>query len=278
MKKSLYLFIAALLVFVSCTNDYDSSCVKKNDSNPVKNDTISPPKTDTIPVVIVEPILLKKQGHTYANGNETTLELSYNGNKIVSDKDVSNVTNYTYTGDLITKIEKADISGNVYLTKEYFYANGKLDYVFSNEFGNYYLTKYVYNSDGSVFYHRVNSDSLKNDKGETSITGKYVFSKGNLIAEYFYNGAFESVITYEYDSKNNPRVNVLGSDLLADNNLGFGVKNNVIKRTSKNNNPDNVVETITYTYEYDVNGYPTNRTEVKQVGVQITTETSTYSY
>ncbi|WP_337967814.1 hypothetical protein [uncultured Flavobacterium sp.] len=278
MKKSLYLFSAALLVFVSCTNDYDGFCAKKNDLDPIKNDTISPPKKDSIPAVIVEPILLKKQGHTYADGDETTLELLYNDNKIVSDRDGSNVTNYTYTGGVITKTEKADLSGNVYLTSEYFYANGKLDYVFNKEFESYYITKYVYNTDGSIFYHKLNSNNLRSEGEETGITGRYAFSNGNLSSVQSYNGTFESVITYEYDSKNNPRVNVLGFDSLVDNNFGFGVKNNVIKRTSKNNNPNNVVETVTYTYEYDTNGYPTKRTEVKQVGSKITTETSTYSY
>jgi len=279
MKKSLYLFSAALLVFVSCTNDYENSCIKKNDSDPVKNDTITPPKTDTIPVVVVGPILLKKQVHTYANGEKSTVELSYNDTKIVSDKDGDNITNYTYAGDVIKKIEKADAAG-VYLTNEYFYTNGKLDYIFSNEFGNYYITKYLYNSDGSVFYVKSNSDSLKNDKGDTPISGRYTFSGGNLITDQFYNGAFESVTTYEYDSKNNPRVNVLGFDSLVDNNQGFAVKNNVIKKITKNNvDPNNtLVQTIVYVYEYDANGYPTKRTEVKQVGGQTTTETSNYSY
>jgi hypothetical protein len=270
MKKSLYLFSAALLVFVSCTNDYENSCIKKNDNNP---------KTDSIPDVVVGPILLKKLAHTYANGNVSTVELQYNDTKIVSDKDGSNITNYTYENDVVKKIEKSDASG-VYLTNEYFYANGKLDYIFSNEFGNYYITKYVYNSDGSVFYDKLNSDSLKNDKGDTPISGRYTFSGGNLITDQYYNGSFESVTTYEYDSKNNPRVNVLGFDLLIDNNQGFAVKNNVIKKTTKNNvDPNNtLVETIVYVYEYDASGYPTKRTEVKQAGGQTTTEISIYSY
>ena len=281
MKKSLYLFSAALLVFVSCTSDYENSCIKKNDSNPVKNDTISPPKTDTIPVV-VEPILLKKLVHTYANGDETTVDLLYNDTKIISDKEGSNVTTYTYDGDVVKKIEKADVSDGVYISNEYFYANGKLDYIFSNEFGNYYITKYTYNNDGSVFYNKINSDSLKNDKGDTPISGRYTFSEGNLIMHQYYNGAYESVITYLYDSKNNPRVNVLGFDLLVDSNQGFAVKNNVIKKTTKNNsNPDNTLvetEVVSYTYEYDANGYPTKRTEVTQTGNKTTTETSSYSY
>ncbi|RKR10366.1 hypothetical protein C8C83_2040 [Flavobacterium sp. 90] len=278
MKKLLYLFSATLLMFVSCTTDYENSCIKKNGVDPVKNDTITPPKTDSIPVVIVEPILLKKLVHNYANGKTSTVELLYKDNKIVSDKDDSNLTFYTYTGDVITKIEKADVSGAVYLTREYFYTNGKLDYIFSNEFGNYYLTKYVYNSNGSIFYNKLNSDSSKREIGETGMTGRYTFLAGNLIREQVYNGDFESEITYEFDAKNNPRLNVLGFNLLVDNLQGFAV-NNVTNRTAKVISPNvTIPEIISYSYEYNANGYPTKRTETKQVGNVTTTETSFYSY
>lgn len=277
MKKSLYLFSAALLVFVSCTSDYENSCIKKNDLNPVKNDTVSPPKTDSIPVVIVEPVLLKKLAHTFANGEVSTVEILYKDNKIVSDGDRNNFTYYTYTGNVITKIEKADLSGDIYSTKEYFYKNGQIDYIFISEFGNYYKMKYVYNSDGSVFYYKLNSDSSGNDGEDTGISGRYVFSKGNLIQNQYYTGSTEVITTYEYDSKNNPRLNTLGIDLLVDYEV-YGV-NNPIKKTVKATNGNNVmIQTITYSYEYDANGYPVKRTETSQIGDVITTETSTYSY
>lgn len=274
MKKSLYLFSAALLVFVSCTNDFDSSCIKKNDEKPIKNDTISPPKTDSVPVVTVEPILLKKLVHSYANGKETTLELLYNNNKIVSDNDQSNLTTYTYSGDVISKMQKTDNLGNVYLIKDYVYKNGKMDYFFSNEFGNFYKTKFIYNSDGSVFYHQLKSDSLGNEGDETGVSGRYTFVDGNLKTTQYFNGATENSVTYEYDSKNNPRLNILGFDLLIDNQVF--ANNNVIKKTTKNK--DTVVETVIYSYDYDAKGYPVKRTEVTQFGNQTTTETSTYSY
>ena len=278
MKKLLYLFSTGLLVFTSCTNDYDASCFRKDDGNPIKSDTISPPKTDTIPVVIVEPVLLKKLVHTYPNGLTQTIELSYEGNKIVSDKDESNLTFYTYTGDVITKIEKADLSGT-YITKEYFYANGKLDYILSKEFGNYYKTKYAYNADGSIIsYSRINSDSSGNDGDNTPVSGKYTFSEGKLIRHQINNGSNEAVTTFEYDSKNNPRLNILGFDLLIDMNQLFAF-NNVVKKvvTSKNPTATTTVET-TYSYEYDANGYPVKMIQTTTSGDTITTESSDFSY
>ncbi|TPG36356.1 hypothetical protein [Flavobacterium pectinovorum] len=276
MKKLLYLFSATLLALASCTNDYDGSCVKKNDVNPIKNDTISPPKTDSIPIVIMEPFLLKKLVHTYTNGEVSTLELSYKDNKILSDRDGSNTTLYTYTGDVITKIEKADLSGDVYLTKEYVYANGKVDYILSNEFGNYYKTKYHYNSDGSVFYYKLNSDSLGTDGQDTGISGRYTFSEGNLITDQFYNGSYESLITFEYDSKNNPRLNILGFNLLIDTNE-MSSSNNIIKRIGDVEDSGTIMTTI-FSHEYNENGYPVKTTQTLQIGHVITKETSTYSY
>lgn len=276
MKKLFYLFSATLLAFASCTNDYDATCLRKDDGNPIKNDTISPPKTDSIPVVIVEPILLKKLVHTYSGGQISVLDVLYNDTKIVSDKDGSNVTSYTYTGDVITKIEKLDNSGNVYFTKEYVYANGKVDYIFSNEFGSYFKTKYLYNPDGSIFYSKLKSDSLRNDGEDTGITGRYTFSEGNLIQSQNYSGSTETVTTYEYDTKNNPRLNILGFNLLIDA-YDLSAFNNVIKRTIKMNNPEATVTTI-YNYEYDANGYPVKTNETKQIGDVITTETSAYTY
>lgn len=278
MKKLLYLFSTGLLVFTSCTNDYDASCFRKDDGKPIKSDTISPPKTDTIPVVIVEPVLLKKLVHIYENGYAPTIELSYNGNKIVSDKDESNLTFYTYTGDVITKIEKADLSGT-YLTKEYFYANGKLDYILSKEFGNYYKTKYLYNADGSVIsYNKMKSDSSGKDGDDTPLSGKYTFSEGKLIRHQINSGSNETVTTFEYDSKNNPRLNILGFDLLVDMNQLFAV-NNVVKKvvTMKSPTATTTDETI-YTYEYDEKGYPVKMIQTTTSGDIITTESSDFSY
>lgn len=280
MKKLLYLFSAAL-VLVSCTNDYDASCFKKN-VNPIKNDTILPPKKDSIPLpnidsipVIVEPILLKKLVYTSATGYISTIELLYDGIKIVSDKDASNLTFFTYTGDVITKIEKADLSGNVYITKKYFYENGKVDYILLNQFGSYFKIKYTYNSDGSISYERLNSDSLGNDLGSTPISGRYTFSGGNLIKHELSNGNSDLIYTYEYDSKNNPRINILGGKFLIDQ-LEFGV-NNPTKRTITNVQSE-VSDITRFSYEYDANGYPTSVTSTTENGTQVTIETFDYSY
>lgn len=274
MKKLLCL-LGVGLALISCTNDFDSSCYKKDDKDPIKNDTVSPVKPDTIPVV-VEPILLKKLTHTYENGNTPTIESLYDGTKIVSDKDASNLTYYTYAGDVITKIEKADLSGNVYITKQYSYANGKLDYVLNNEFGIYSKIKYHYNDDGSIFYEKLTSDSAGNDLAKTPITGRLTFANGNLVKNQFYNGATETVTTYEYDSKNNPRLNIKGFDYLLDMPGVYAV-NNVVKSVFKSN-VDSLVETKTYSYEYDAKGYPVKSTQTLEKGGNITTETAGFNY
>lgn len=276
MKKLFYLFSATLLALTSCTNDYEGSCsVNKNE------DPISPPKTDSIPVV-VEPILLKKLVYNYVGASSGMTDIAYDGTKVVTDSGEFNRTVYTYTGDVITKMENVYLSGEVYYTEEYFYKDGKIDYVLSKEFGNYYKTKYLYNNDGSVFFSKFDSDSLGNEGDDTGLSGRYVFSGGNLIQKQTYNGSYESFSTYEYDTKNNPRLNVLGSNLLIGLNQLFAA-NNVIKRTTTATNAGVVTSTGTsnYSYEYDANGYPVKSTETSQIsqtGDKITTVISEYTY
>lgn len=282
MKKLIYLFGASVLVFGSCTNDFDSSsCMKKDNVDPIKNDTISPPKTDTIPLpntdsipVVVEPILLKKLTQNYPNSYSPTIDFLYDGTKIVSDRDPSNTTEYNYTGDLITKIKKSYNSGEVYLTKEYFYnTDKKVDYILIEQFGKYYKMKYTYTNDGTVFYRKFNSDSAGNEEKDPIMTGRYYFSNGNLIKDDQYTS--ESVVIYEYDSKNNPRLNILGFNLLPDLEQEFSI-NNVTKRTISTNNI--ISSSTSYTYEYNADGYPVKVTRTSQIGDKVTTDTSSFSY
>lgn len=104
MKKLLYLFTASLLVFTSCSND--------------DNDSSDPASS----------ILVKKITKIASDGDFSTENYLYNGNKVVSMTEADgSVTKYTYTGDLIAKIEDFDETGTLNLTTNYNYVNGRLD-------------------------------------------------------------------------------------------------------------------------------------------------------
>jgi hypothetical protein len=202
------------------------SCSKDGESTPDSTSLILPKKTNYIENTDQDKI-----------GKDTYF--TYDGNKIVSEiTDGRWKSVFTYTGDLITKIESFDY-GELYYTTDYTYTNGKLASRFIKnieiQHPYSYMTYYVHNTDGTVSYSSSNGN------------GKLTFKDGNLVNDGF--------ITYEYDTKNNPFRNILGINVLSlddDSEVSFidVSKNNRIKSTE---NGHSVTQTITY----NSNGYPT---------------------
>lgn len=255
MKKLLYLFVASLLAFTSCSKD------DNNSSDPASS------------------ILVKKRIYVGNDGVSTSEDIIYNGNKIVSitGQDGS-VFKYTYTGELITKTEESDTKGVVDYTTEYSYASGKL--VASIEKNKdtkfYYKTKYTYNADGTVSYEQFRVTVATGAEEEYGATGKYTFKGGNLTKlEVFYYGS-EMLHVYEYDTKNNPFKNVIGISLLLDDETAV---NNVVKETFTSGSGANIHTNITtYTYKYNANNYPTEKVASYLSGDSVSIETTQYVY
>ena len=242
MKKLLYLFTASLLVMTSCSSDDDSNSV-----DPVTS------------------ALVKKTVSTGMDGDRTSL-ITYNGNKIVSIV-INNVykTNFTYTGDVITKVESLDEKNVVDYVAEYTYANGKVVSFTEKEAGEPYTSKtnYTYNSDGTVSFSEI-SINATTGAVEDDGTGKYTFKDGNLIkmVNSYVNGSESSVTTYEYDTKKNPYNNILGYNLLLDNEESGSI-NNSVKRTSVSVSGTYVYAT---TFLYDGNNFPTEEKSFDSTG------------
>jgi hypothetical protein len=239
MKKLLYLFSASLLVLTSCSKD-DSPTID--------------PVTSTF---------VKKMVSTGIDGDVTT-SITYNGNKVVSF--VSNniyKTNFTYTGDLITKVESLDEKNVIDSTIEYLYKDGKVISSTEKEVGaayNYKI-KYTYNSDGTVSFEEFKIDTTTGVEKEDGTIGKYTFKNGNLVKrESSYYGS-ENSVTYEYDAKYNPFKNVLGYNLLLDNEE-LGSANNSVKNTRVSGS----TYVNTSTFVYDVNNFPTEEKSFDATG------------
>lgn len=254
MKKLLYLFAASLLVFTSCSKDDDSS-----------NSTSS--------------VLPKTVTTVYSDGDSDIQNIVYNGNKIVSvtEKDGS-VKRYTYTGDLITKIEEF-VNGTLNLTTNYNYVNGKLDNSVGKHpaEGFYYKTKYTHNTDGTITYDQFRGAVVTGTEEEYGAAGKYTFKDGNLVKlEVSYYGSDYSYV-YEYDTKNNPRKNILGFSLLLEDEDSS--VNNVVKEISVSGSGNNIlIDKVIYTYKYDANNYPTEVVKSYQVGTSTDTVTTQFVY
>ena len=234
MKKLLCLFGASLLVLTSCSNDGD-------DNNPA---------TDT---------LVKEINYIDIDGSSEVSKYTYAGNKIVSIDEYGGKANYTYTGDVITKIVSVDENNEINNVIEYTYVNGKVATLIESEpgFPALYKISYTYNADGTVSYKTSNINT--NTPLETfGSTGVLTFKDGNLIKDVRTSvGGNVNTSTYEYDAKNNPFKNILGLTLLLDADQSVSV-NNVVKTTevsSYSGGSSTYVYTTTHTY--DGNGFPT---------------------
>ncbi|OXA95871.1 hypothetical protein B0A75_18565 [Flavobacterium oncorhynchi] len=244
IKKLLYLFSASLLVFTSCSKDdsptNQDAILSKGDNTTNQTITLSENGTETNQNLIL-PKKIIDLGYPHI--------LTYDKNKIVQfngeERGLKIV--YTYTGDLITKEEWLRHDENV--TIEYNYEDNRLKSSVITNISGGKTSKteiaYTHNADHTVDLYDIDFFMGK----ETLVyIGKYTFLNGNIVKYEHRSG---SVQTYEYDNKNNPNRNILGFDKLIDPELSV---NNCIKETSSEQNTS-----ISYEYDYNTNGYPTEK-------------------
>jgi YD repeat-containing protein len=255
MKKLLYLFTASLLVVTSCSKDDD--------------DSYDSPSS----------ILPKKITFTESDGTSYSEDIVYNGNKIVSITEADgSQRKFTYNGNQIVKIEEFDKDGLSEGPTECGYTNGLMtSYVEKYDDLYNHKTKYIHNNDGTVSYEQFKINISTGVEEKYGQTGKLTFKDGNLIkAERTYD-KYNSVEVYEYDTKNSPFKNVLGLNLLIDEDVSS--VNNVVKETSTSQSGSNIyTDVTTYSYTYDANNYPIEKVVHFSSGTSIITETSQFVY
>ena len=240
MKKILCLFGVVAFTLTSCSND------SENGSDVILPKTVSYKYSDS-------------------PGDDDFATMSYAGNKIVTagytanDKEV-----YTYTGDLITKIEDFAEEGNISSRNEITYENGKLKIDVLTEIAPTvtYISKrvYTYNTNGTISF--VNYSVDPTTKVETkSSEGVLTYTNGNLTKKTEVFDSYSYTKTYEYDAKNNPFKNILGFNLLIDHETSASL-NNVTKLTTVYTRGEEITTNIfNSVYEYDAKGYPTKQTQ-----------------
>ena len=223
IKIFLYLFIIALLALTSCSTDGNT--------------------TETVNSILVKKIIY------YDNVDDiVTLYYKYNGNKLISESNnINYVANYTYTENVITKIEEL-VDNKFQNSSEFTYVDGKIaTAVYKRNYGGDYYFTYTYNSNGTVSYY-----------SNLGFKGILTLVNGNIVKdERIHNGSSsKSTHTYEYDAKNNPFKNVLGFNLLLDiDELGMFSANNITKHIDSNF----LNGTSNYSLKYDANDFPTEK-------------------
>ena len=199
-------------------------------------------------------VLVKKTIETDTDGTVITSTATYNGtklNKVTSDDGY--VTQFFYTGDLITKIEYK--FGGVMLQKDVFTYNGsgQLTSYVMTEFEDDYGRKevYAYNGDGSVSVSYFSGDSVSQTISDGTGTMTFL-ANGEVGTITTSNGQSH---TYTYDNKNNPFKNITGFGKISWTDIdASGILHNVIL-------DEFGFGAIETTYTYNADNYPTMAVE-----------------
>jgi len=243
--KKLYFLTALLVILNSCSSDADNDKIVKDPVSSADN--------------TVHRTITQKN-----DSSEATIDTyTFNGNKVLSMKNDNTEFRYTYEGNRIAKKERFSktIKGSMVRTEiyEYIYEKGKLKtrniLQGVNDNGEAYTiikTEYIHNSDGTVSYINYYVHLLLNDTTKMQ-EGYLRYKDGNIIEKSETIESRTAVFKYEYDTKNNPAKNILGYDLLIDENNY--AKNNIIKTNVKFLNTP-YEEDLLRTYTYNENGYP----------------------
>ncbi len=255
MKKILSLFGALALVLTSCSSD----------DNQEGN--------------VILPKTIKYSSVAYPSDNSTYVA-TYNGTKIVSMKDETGRTDYSYEGNLVVKATNYDTESGKDILSDittYQYTNGKLaGYTFAEAFsaefpeGRYKSRiAFTYNADGTVKRERYNIEGTTETKSVYSEV--LTFANGNLVKSVQTESESGSVFTaeYEYDNKNSPYKNIAGFNLLVDHSEGEGSVyssvNNIVKYTASYSNE--TASVFKSEIVYDANNFPTKITNFTKEGV-----------
>jgi len=232
--KKIICFLSLSMVLASCSSDDSTETVENNNPALFVTKTVEDMNTAT---------------------PYTTL-YTYNGNKIVSALDeVGDGYFYTYTGDLITKVENKE-DGEVTETEFYTYdAQQRLStyLVLNEEFESGYKFVYAYNLDGTVTISQYRGTMTSQPNLHATSTA--FFENGEVVK---ITSSVEMTLLYTYDDKNNPFKNVLGySKISYDDTSALGMSHNV---TTSNDffGPNEDVDTTTYTY--NIFNYPVTET------------------
>lgn len=248
MKKVILLFaVAASVLLTSCSGSDDAP--SKTDDAPSKTDDVASKADD---VASTANVLLKKTIQTQGDKTITT-NFSYNDNKIatiISDNGLKQ--QFTYTGDLITKIEVFN-DDKLQQTFTYEYNSDKQVITF-NSIDKLNLSvkeTYVYNADSTVSVAKyIGSGTSLSASPFMSIIS---FEKGEISMIQYQSP--DLVTKFTYDTKNNPLRNVIGLDRIAYAGEASSALHNVVKMEN--------VGAVTFStqYTYNPDNYPVKSTQ-----------------
>lgn len=252
MKKLGLVFFALVLTFTSCTSSGN------DDSTLIDTST-----------VFLKKKILSSNGTPPVN---IEVEYQYNGNKIDRIVNSSNLIVYTYTGDLITKVEHFNNNQLTIRTIFTYDSNNRItsEIVYNMQATYAEKTVYSYATNSLIDYEFYTGDHTN----QTTLgkTGKiYLNSEGEKIkVENFIQGLYQGKSEFTYGNKCDLFKNVICLDKKASLHSSGTLKNLAnIKEYDANNN---LVDDWNDTTNYGSNGFPTTYSKVLSSGVTTTTQ------
>ncbi|GIZ07518.1 hypothetical protein [Flavobacterium sp. UMI-01] len=228
---------------------------------------------------------LNKIVETSESGTEKTTTFFYNQAQLVRIESAETIKVFTYTADLITKIETTTLSNNSKTIVNYSYNNGKLQTVQSD--GDYVIN-YTHNQDGTVSYEKFDISLLP--LPVKIHHGKLYFDNGNIIRE---ERTLDNVgvgvlsryyVNYEYDLKSNPLHHILGYEKLLDHEGIISTNNYLISTVETSVEKDGqIISSASFyknTFKYDKRNYPVEKNSLVSIphkGISYNLKT-TYHY
>lgn len=247
MKKVFYLFFITVFVITltSCTDDAD----------------------DTIQVKLVRKIIEVNEDKT-----SSTLNFTYDDNKISSIESEEFIKTFIYTGNLITKIIEVNKKTQTQTTFDYNYTNDLLTKVISSD--NHTLN-YTHEADGTITFEKTTTDTNNNIvvlwRGALSLNTNNVIENNKTLEPSGTNVLEKEEFNFGYDTRSNPLRNIVGFNKLLDHSNMIS-KNNVtsileINSTKYLDSEEEVSSAfvIKKQYTYDKQGYPKEALSTKPV-------------
>ncbi|NHN28027.1 hypothetical protein FIA58_020305 [Flavobacterium jejuense] len=236
MKKILTTLSIIALVFTSCSKD-DS------------------PSEETSSSVLVKKMILTSTDEDDDSYYNSTYNFSYNGNKITTVTHDNGRDEYTYSNELLTKIETYDLT-NVLVYEEIFTYNSTsqlVDYKFRDILDDFEdVNLYTYNSNGTItvknFHRSIGSTTVPT----ITYDSVYYLTNGEISKIENSNGTYIGI----HDGKNSPFKNVIGLNnaIILDAHMGdyefYGASSNYVSLAVNTNIG------LWGTYTYDSNNYP----------------------
>lgn len=203
-----------------------------------------------------ETVLLKKL-QSKVLGNDTEYVFTYSDRKITKIAFTTfdgakrkGYFKFTYSGNLITKIQEFTAADVNTFTSTFTYTNDQLTSVVKEEIGKNKAEKITFTHNGTASVTAVRGIGTSSQQNNIVENEVLYFTENKLIKKVE-NGIVSSSTMYEYDRANNPLQNVIGMDKMnAYLNTSFGMFSSSGLEGIQNNRVKQTVYTSKGTLEY----------------------------